>query len=125
MSSRSAGPDQLVLRCGARRARSGSVVKRIGGATRFDFGEWASDMASRANDDGTLPFVTISTGTVGFFNFVVGNRQDKRTLTLREARHEYVFGRSGLSCSSGSPLGCLFANLDAPFVGIRPTPLRA
>jgi CubicO group peptidase (beta-lactamase class C family) len=71
------------------------VVKRHGTATRFDFGEWASDMASRANDDGTSSFVTISPGTVGFFNFVVGNRQDKRTLTLREAQHEYVFVEAG------------------------------
>ena len=71
------------------------VVKRVGAATRFDFGEWASDMASRPNDDGTLSFVTISPGIVRFFNFVVGNRQDKRTLTLREAQHEYVFVEAG------------------------------
>lgn len=70
------------------------AVKRPGTATRFDFGEWASDVASRANDDGTSSFVTISPGTVGF-DFVVGNAGDQRTLTLREAQHEYVFVEAG------------------------------
>jgi hypothetical protein len=70
------------------------VVKRSGAATRFDFGEWASDVASRANDDGTLSFVTISAGPVGF-NFVVGSARNKRTLTVREAQYEYVFVEAG------------------------------
>jgi CubicO group peptidase (beta-lactamase class C family) len=70
------------------------VVKRVGAATRFDFGEWSSDVASRANEDGTLSFVTISPGPVGF-DFVVGNARNKRTLTVREAQYEYVFVEAG------------------------------
>jgi len=66
-------------------------VRRVGAATRFDFGEWASDVASRTNDDGTLSFVAISGG----FNFVVGKADGKRTLTLREAQAEYVFAEAG------------------------------
>jgi hypothetical protein len=70
------------------------VVKRVGAVTRFDFGEWGSEVASRVNDDGTSSFVTISPGPVGF-DFVVGNEQNKRTLTLREAQYEYVFVEAG------------------------------
>jgi CubicO group peptidase (beta-lactamase class C family) len=65
-------------------------VRHVGSETRFDFGEWSSGVASRDNDDGTRSFVTTSPGTVGF-NFVVGKSGEKRTLTLREAQHEYVF----------------------------------
>jgi CubicO group peptidase (beta-lactamase class C family) len=69
-------------------------VKRSGAATRFDFGEWASDVASRSNDDGTLSFVAISPG-IGGFNFMVGQAGGKRTLTLRDAQSEYVFVEAG------------------------------
>lgn len=65
-------------------------VKRAGAATRFDFGEWGSDVASRSNDDGTVSFVAISPGIDGF-QFVVGEAGGRRTLTLREAQSEYVF----------------------------------
>jgi hypothetical protein len=69
-------------------------VKRSVAATRFDFGEWASDVASRSNDDGTVSFVAISPG-IGGFNFVVGQAGGKRTLTLRDAQSEYVFVEAG------------------------------
>ena len=59
------------------------------GATVFDFGEWRSEVASRRNPDGTVSFLTIAPG-VGGFEFVVG-RGDARTLTVRDAQHEYVF----------------------------------
>jgi CubicO group peptidase (beta-lactamase class C family) len=59
------------------------------GATVFDFGEWRSDVASRRNPDGTVSFLTIAPG-VGGFEFVVGGG-DARTLTVRDAQHEYVF----------------------------------
>ena len=60
------------------------------GATVFDFGEWKSTVASRKNDDGTISMITIDPGNGGF-EFVVGNGGGKRTLTLRDAQHEYVF----------------------------------
>ncbi len=57
----------------------------------FDFGEWKSEVATRANPDGTTSFVTIAPGVDGF-ELVVGKRPDgKRTLAMRDAQHEYVF----------------------------------
>jgi len=65
------------------------VVSKRAGQLRFDFGEWASDMASRTNPDGTTSFITTVPGFNGL-EFVVGRQNVKRTLTLRDAQHEYV-----------------------------------
>ena len=65
------------------------TVQRAGPKTLFDFGEWKSEVASRHNPDGTTSFVTISPGVRGF-EFVVGSGT-KKTLTTRDAQHEYVF----------------------------------
>ena len=65
------------------------AVRREGDATVFDFGEWKSEMASRRNPDGTVSFLTIAPGLLGF-EFVVGGGA-ARTLTVRDAQHEYVF----------------------------------
>jgi CubicO group peptidase (beta-lactamase class C family) len=61
-----------------------------GGVTTFDLGEWKSRVASRKNDDGTISFITIDPGTDGF-EFVVGEREGKRVLVIRDGQHEYVF----------------------------------
>jgi hypothetical protein len=66
------------------------AVSRKGAATTFDFGEWSSEMASRKNPDGTVSFITIVPGFIGL-EFVVGDK----TLTLRDAQHEYVFAARG------------------------------
>jgi CubicO group peptidase (beta-lactamase class C family) len=66
------------------------AVLREGTETRFDFGEWKSAMASRKNDDGTISFVTIVPG-FGGLAFVMNNNDEHRTLTLRDAQHEYIF----------------------------------
>jgi hypothetical protein len=67
------------------------AVKRAGGTTLFDMGEWKIEVASRKNSDGTGSFVTIGAGFIGQ-NFVAGTTAaGKRTLTLRDAQHEYVF----------------------------------
>ncbi|HEY1585657.1 MAG TPA: serine hydrolase domain-containing protein [Polyangia bacterium] len=66
------------------------AVSKNGKETVFDFGEWRSTMASRKNDDGTLSLFTIQPGALGF-EFVVGDKDGKRTLTMRDAQHEYVF----------------------------------
>ena len=58
----------------------------------FAEGEWRSEIATRRNPDGTVSFVTISPGLLGF-EFVVG-AGDARTLTVRDAQHEYVFRES-------------------------------
>lgn len=65
-------------------------VIRAGSETQFDFGEWKSAVASRRNDDGTLAFVTVVPGFIGL-PFVMGEKEGRRTLTLRDAQHDYVF----------------------------------
>lgn len=65
------------------------AVQRSGAKTVFDFGEWQSEVASRRNPDGTTSFITISPGVSGF-EFVVGSGA-KKTLTVRDAQHEYRF----------------------------------
>jgi CubicO group peptidase (beta-lactamase class C family)/ketosteroid isomerase-like protein len=64
-------------------------VRRDGGRTVFDFGEFRSEVASRKNPDGSISFLTITPGSDGF-EFVVGSGDGKR-LTIRDAQHEYVF----------------------------------
>ena len=71
-------------------AVGGIVVSRKGAATVFDFGEWSSEMASRQNPDGTVSFITVVPGFSGL-EFVVGDK----TLTLRDAQHEYVYTAAG------------------------------
>jgi hypothetical protein len=77
----------------ATRYHNGSLgnitVKRELGITHFDFGEWASEVASRTNPDGTVSFITIGAGRAGFEFVVVAG--DKRQLIMRDAQHEYVF----------------------------------
>ncbi|MGN6392376.1 MAG: serine hydrolase domain-containing protein, partial [Gemmatimonadales bacterium] len=65
------------------------VVRHDGAKTVFDFGEWRSEVASRRNPDGTVSFLTTAPGLIGF-EFVVGDKGG-RTLTTRDAQHEYVF----------------------------------
>ena len=60
------------------------------GATIFKFEKWQSAVASRKNDDGTTSFITIDPTLAGF-NFVVGARDGKKTLVIRDAQHEYLF----------------------------------
>jgi CubicO group peptidase (beta-lactamase class C family) len=68
------------------------AVRRDGGSTIFDFGEWKSEMASRHNPDGTVSFLTVAPGIIGF-EFVVGSGAAP-TLIARDAQHEYVFAAS-------------------------------
>ena len=63
-------------------------VRRLDGATIFDFGTWRSAVASRKNDDGTTSFITIDP-TVDGFTFVVGERDGKKALIIRDNQHEY------------------------------------
>jgi CubicO group peptidase (beta-lactamase class C family) len=65
------------------------TVSTSGASTIFDFGEWKSEVASRKNPDATISFITTVPGELGF-EFVVGSGP-RRTLTIRDAQHEYVF----------------------------------
>jgi CubicO group peptidase (beta-lactamase class C family) len=66
------------------------AVRREAGKVVFDFGAWSSAVASRKNDDGTMSFVTIDPTNMGF-NFVVGADGGKRTLTIRDGQHKYLY----------------------------------
>ena len=68
------------------------AVTRNGAATTFDFGEWKSEVATRRENDGTITFVTISPGIDGLELIPGGG--EKKTLTVRDAQHEYVFAES-------------------------------
>jgi CubicO group peptidase (beta-lactamase class C family) len=65
-------------------------VRAQDGATVFDFGTWRSAMASRQNNDGTTSLISINP-TIAGFTFVVGERDGRRALVIREAQHEYAF----------------------------------
>ena len=65
------------------------TVRKSRATTVFDFSDWKSEVASRKNPDGTISFITIVPGELGF-EFVVSSGA-KRTLTIRDAQHEYVF----------------------------------
>ncbi len=67
------------------------IVSRKNKVTTFDFGEWKSEMATKKNSDDTTSFVTIATG-IAFIELLQGTTiTGKRTLTLLEGQHEYVF----------------------------------
>ena len=89
-----APPGELELAVVYQSAALGRLrVVRRSDATVFHFGEWGSAVASRKNDDGTVSFITIGP-TEQDFEFVVGNREGKRILTIRDGQHEYVFTES-------------------------------
>ena len=71
-------------------ALGGIAVSQKDGRWSFDFGEYASEVASRTNPDGSVSFITIAPGALGL-EFVVGEQGGKPTLTLRDGQHEYVF----------------------------------
>lgn len=66
------------------------AVSQHDAATWFDFGGWKSEMATRNDEDGSVSLVTISPGVNGF-EFLVGDGDADRSLTLRDAQHSYVF----------------------------------
>jgi hypothetical protein len=86
-------PDPAVVGDLAARYTNAAVgdvaVRKSGLGLRFDFGEWASDMATLANPDGSKSVVTTVPGFNGL-QFLVGRSEGKRTLTLRDAQHRYV-----------------------------------
>jgi CubicO group peptidase (beta-lactamase class C family) len=65
-------------------------VSRKEGKTVFDFGVFPSEVGSRVNPDGTTSFITTVPGMNGL-EYVAGTSAGKRTLTIRDMQHEYVF----------------------------------
>jgi CubicO group peptidase (beta-lactamase class C family) len=56
----------------------------------LDFGAWGSHSATRKNDDGTISLITVDPSVDGF-EFVIGTKAGKRTLTTRDGQHEYAY----------------------------------
>jgi len=65
-------------------------VTRNGDRLVFDLGAFPSEVGSRANPDGTTSLITTVPGMNGL-EYVAGVSGNKRTLTLRDMQHEYVF----------------------------------
>ncbi|MBV8172108.1 MAG: beta-lactamase family protein [Candidatus Eremiobacteraeota bacterium] len=66
-------------------------VVRQNGMVVFNFGSWSSQVGSRVNDDKSVSFITVDPGVIGWFEFIVGTQGEKRTLTIRDGQHEYVY----------------------------------
>jgi len=56
------------------------------GKTFFEIGALKTEMATRKNPDGTLSFVTLAPGFIGFELIVSGDN-----LIVRDAQHEYIY----------------------------------
>ena len=54
---------------------------------------WFPVVCEIKNDDGTISFILIDP-TVDGFDFVVGERDGKRALIIRDSQHEYTFTES-------------------------------
>ena len=66
------------------------TVKRTGKDVRFDLRSIGSPMGTKRNDDGTTSFVMLDP-TLLFLPLIAGTKDGKRTLTLRDSQHEFVF----------------------------------
>ncbi len=66
------------------------AVARTGSGVQFAFRTMATPMGTRRNDDGTVSFVALDP-TLLFTPFVVGSKDGKRTLLIRDGQHEFAF----------------------------------
>ena len=71
-------------------------VERAGGQVRLFATAWNSLATTRRHDDGTVSLVMIDPGQTGDDDgFVIGEAGGKRTLTIRDGQHAYVFTEAG------------------------------
>jgi CubicO group peptidase (beta-lactamase class C family) len=93
------------------------TVRRSGGQTWLKAGVVDSRLATKKNADGTVSLITIDPGVLGF-EVLPGSSAGKRTLTVRDSQHEYVYmevipatasamhaNSWGLRTKEGAPLG--------------------
>ncbi len=87
-------PDARAAAGLARRYRSAELgeltVRRKGKGLVFDFGEWQTAVGTHKNEDGSLSFMTNAAAFSGL-ELVAGRTSGKRTLTVRDGQHEYIF----------------------------------
>lgn len=73
-----------------RNERLGDIRRiRVGHQAVFDFGTWQAPIASHRNSDGTITFVPLTPSSPP--QLVAGTHASRRTLTISDAQHEYVF----------------------------------
>jgi hypothetical protein len=66
------------------------AIRRGPDGVLMDFGSWNSHAATRRNDDGTVSLYTVDPSVDGF-EFVIGSKAGRRTLTVRDGQHEYAY----------------------------------
>ena len=66
------------------------TVRREGGRTYLQSTTIASEVTTKKNEDGTYSIVMISPGLRGS-GILVGSKDGKRTLTLDDGQHDYVW----------------------------------
>lgn len=69
------------------------TVRREGADVIFQLVTLSARVASYANDDGTVSFITIDPTNEGL-EFVVADKDGKRALITRDSQHEYVFSET-------------------------------
>jgi CubicO group peptidase (beta-lactamase class C family) len=70
------------------------AVRREAGQTWLKMGVLDSPYATKKNADGTHSLIALAPSVVGF-ELVPGNANGKRTLTVRDSQHEYVYVEAG------------------------------
>lgn len=68
-------------------------IERKGEVDRLYAVSWDTAIVTRRNDDGTVSLVASEAELVGL-ELLVGEQSGKRTLTLRDGQHVYVFTES-------------------------------
>lgn len=66
------------------------VVTKRGADVRFDFRSVGTPVGTKRNTDGTVSFIGLDPTNL-FFPMVVGTRDGKRTLMVRDGQHEFLF----------------------------------
>ncbi len=67
------------------------AVKHDKDGVLLGFGSWNSHAATRKNDDGTIFELFTIDPSIDGFEFVIGTKAGRRTLTTRDGQHEYVY----------------------------------
>ena len=71
--------------------RSSLTIRMIAGRKWIQAGSIKGPLATRKNADGTVSVVSISPGFIGFDGVVAKDAQNRRTLTMRDSQHVYVY----------------------------------
>lgn len=75
-------------------------LERVGGQIRVFTNAWSSLATTRRHDDGTVSLVLIDPGQVGDDEgMVIGSTGGRRTLTIRDGQHVYVFTEAAQTAS--------------------------